>query len=52
MKKSEHYQLAMRAVVTCSSLGADQKIEIIETLLADKRLAVYGEEHKNEPVQN
>lgn len=52
MKKSEHYQLAMRAVVTSNNLGADQKIEIIETLLADKRMAEYGEEQKNEPVQN
>ena len=52
MKKSERYQMAMRAVVTCNSLGADQKIEIIDTLLADKRLAECGEEQKNEPVQN
>ena len=43
MKKSEQYQLAMRAVVTSRSLGADQKIEIIDTLLGNKKLAEYRE---------
>lgn len=43
MKKSECYQLAMRSVVTCNGLSADQKIEIIDTLLGDKKLAEYSE---------
>ena len=43
MKKSEQYQQAMRAVMGVNYLRTDQKIEIIDTLLSDKRLAEYIE---------
>lgn len=48
MKKSEQYQAAMRAVVAYNSLSADQKIEVIDTLLSDQRLAVFSEKEEAE----
>lgn len=42
MKKSELYQMAMRAVLK-ATYNDDQKIEIIEILLANKKLAEWEE---------
>ena len=42
MKKSELYQMAMRAVLR-ANYNDDQKIEIIDTLLANKKLAEWEE---------
>ena len=42
MKKSELYQLAMKAVLK-ANYNDDQKIEIIDTLLANKKLAEWEE---------
>ena len=50
MKKSERYQVAMIAVLTNNSIVANDKLEIIETLMGDKSLAEYvegTEEEKN-----
>lgn len=52
MKKSEHYTMAMAAVVECDYMHSSKKIEIIETLLEDRKMARYREEkeaEKNEP---
>ena len=43
MKKSERYNLAMLAVVD-SMLTASTKLEIIETLMADRTVAEYCEQ--------
>ena len=48
MKKSEQYKVAMKAVLAYTSINADQKIEIVETLLSDKRMAEYGEKEEAE----
>ncbi len=46
MKKSEQYQAAMKAVLAYNGIIPDQKLEIIDTLLSDKRMAEYGEKEK------
>ena len=43
-KKSELYQWAMIAVVEAGYLTATEKIEIIDQLLTDQRLAKFNEE--------
>ena len=43
MKKSEIYTLAMVAVVNSRDFGAMDKLDIIETLLSDKSIALYRE---------
>lgn len=51
MKKSERYTMAMAAVVECGYMHSSNKIEIIETLLEDRKVALWSEkeEKKNEP---
>ena len=44
MKKSKHYKLAMCAVIDSPRIAAEDKLEVLETLMAEKRLAEYGEE--------
>lgn len=43
-KKSELYQWAMIAVVQSEHLAAGTKIEVIDQLLTDQRVAVFNEE--------
>ena len=42
-KKSDLYQLAMMAVIQAEFILPVVKIEIIEQLLTDRKLAEYGE---------
>lgn len=42
MKKSELYQMAMKAVLR-ANYNDDQKIEIIDALLANKKMAEWEE---------
>lgn len=42
-KKSELYQWAMIAVVQSEHLAAGTKIEVIDQLLTDQRLAIFNE---------
>lgn len=44
MKKSDHYNIAMMSVIDNPNILTAAKIEVLETLMADKRLAEYGEE--------
>lgn len=44
MKKSEQYTVAMLAVLKDISISDVKKLEIIETLMADRGLARYSEE--------
>ena len=44
VKKSEIYQIAMEAVVNTSHLLASVRVEIIDQLLTDQRLAAFNEE--------
>ncbi len=43
MKKSERYQMAMFAVVGDESIKAEDKLEILEMLMADKGVAEWCE---------
>lgn len=43
MKKSELYHLAQIAVVTTACITAERKLEILEILSEDKRIALYTE---------
>ena len=43
MKKSDRYQFAMIAIIQCGFLTAEQKVDVLETLMADKSLAVFAE---------
>ena len=47
MKKSEQYKAAMLAVVEDALIAPSDKLEILETLMADRRLALYNEEPKD-----
>lgn len=44
MKKSELYHLAQITVVTTPCITPEHKLEILEILFEDKRIAVYTEE--------
>lgn len=44
MKKSMAYHMAMLSVLDDKGLSVASKLEIIEVLIADKRLAIYSEE--------
>lgn len=46
MKKSIRYQLAMMAVLVCNEIEAQDKLEIIETLMGDKSLAEWSEKQE------
>jgi len=48
MKKSEKYQVAMIAVIANNSINAAEKLEIIETLMADKSIAEWSENQEEE----
>ena len=48
MKKSEIYTAAMRSVLEDTRLGTSTKLEIVEVLLYDKRLAEWSETPKEE----
>lgn len=48
MKKSEQYQIAIMAVLLTSYLRPADKLEIIETLMMEKRLARLSEEREGE----
>jgi hypothetical protein len=43
MKKSERYHLAMCAVLNSGSISTEGKLEIIETLMEAKNVAVFTE---------
>lgn len=43
MKKSERYQCAMVAVVNSTSLDAEVKLEVLETLMDAKSVAEWME---------
>lgn len=46
MKKSEQYQIAAMAVLLASYIRPSDKIQIVETLLMEKRLAQLSEKRK------
>ena len=45
MKKSERYYKAMMAVIN-STINAADKLEILETLMEDRRVAEYTEKQE------
>ena len=47
MRKSEQYKAAMLAVMEHELIVPAQKLEILETLMADRRLALHGEERES-----
>lgn len=48
MKKSEQYQNAIKAVIRYEGVDSDSKIEILETLIEAKGLALFREEQEAE----
>lgn len=48
MKKSTHYEIAMCAIVETTRISTLEKLDVLETLMADKRMAKYGEEQEAE----
>ena len=46
MRKSEQYKAAMLAVLDHELIQPAPKLEILETLMADRRLALFAEEPK------
>ena len=48
MKRSEHYKYAMAAVIERPEMRTQQKLEILETLLDEKRRAEWSEAWEEE----
>lgn len=48
MKRSEHYKAAMIAVINSAVIPAEKKVEILETLVEDKRVAAWNERAEEE----
>ena len=48
MKKSERYKFAMMAVVNSSCLSAAVKLDVLETLVEDKRVAEWSENNEKQ----
>lgn len=46
MKKSDIYQLAMLAVVDSEDIEAHDKLEVVEVLMNDKRVAEWSEKQE------
>lgn len=46
MRKSEHYKAAMLAVLDSEKMAREIKLEILDTLMQDRRAALYGEERE------
>lgn len=46
MRKSEQYKAAMLAVMEHELIAPNAKLEVLETLMADRRLALFAEEPK------
>lgn len=46
MKKSEAYLAAQLAVIEADFLSTAQKVDVIETLMEDKKLAIWREEQE------
>ena len=43
MKKSEQYRLTQIAIIKNSYLSAEEKIEILKTLISDEEIELYKE---------
>ena len=50
MKKSEQYKAAMLAVMDYELIQPALKLEILETLMADRRLALHSEEWEDKKI--
>lgn len=46
MKRTDHYSIAMKAVIDDKDILTATKIEILETLMADFKMARYSEERE------
>lgn len=46
MRKSEQYKAAMCAVLAFDGLDNDETLEILETLMQDRRAALFTEERE------
>jgi hypothetical protein len=51
MKKSERYYIAMCAVVDDESISAEDKLDIVATLMEDKSIAEYLERQEAEKAE-
>lgn len=48
MKKSEHFEIAMKAVIEDSTIKTVDKIEVLETLMSEQKIALMIEEREAE----
>lgn len=48
MKKSEQYKTAMIAVINSATIPVDAKVEVLETLVSDKKIAELSERPKED----
>ena len=48
MKKSELYKLAMLSVMNDNSLDPEDKLEVVELLMNDKRVSEWSEKQEEE----
>ena len=48
MKKSEHYEIAMRIVVDSMKISASTKLEVLSTLMQDKSVAEWQERNEKQ----
>lgn len=46
MKKSEMYKVAQIVVIKSEDISAEDKLEIIDVLMKDERLALWSEEQE------
>ena len=46
MEKSKHYKMAMFAVIDSQRIPTEEKLEILESLMADKHLEEYREKQE------
>lgn len=47
MKKSEQYKIAQMLVVDSKELSAEEKLEMLKTLMEDESLALYRESQED-----
>lgn len=48
MKKSERYTMAVLCVLEDGILDGNQKIEVLETLMEDRKVALWSEKEEKE----
>jgi hypothetical protein len=48
MKKSEHFEIAMKAIIDNRAITVSDKIEVLATLMSERNIALMIEEREAE----